>query len=78
MPIYSFENKETGAQWDETMSYDDKVAYLKENPHIQSIITKAPGIGDPMRLGRVKPDDGFRDRLKDIKSSHYGSTLNIL
>jgi hypothetical protein len=28
-------------------------------------------------MGMRKPDDGFRDRLKEIKSSHAGSTMNI-
>ena len=37
----------------------------------------APAFGDTIKMGMRKPDDGFRDRLKEIKSSHAGSTMNI-
>jgi hypothetical protein len=76
MPIYSFLNTETNEEFEEIMSYDDKLKFLEENPHIQSIITKALAIGDDYRLGRHKPDDAFRDHLKHIQSKHAGSTIN--
>ena len=27
---------------------------------------------------RKKPDQGFNDRLRDIKRSHHGSTINVI
>lgn len=77
MPIYSFVNTDTDEEFEDSMSYDEKVAFLANNPHILSIITKAPLIGDAVRLGRVKTDDAFKDRLKYIKSKHVGSTINV-
>jgi len=73
MPTYSFRDKETQETFDKLMSYSDKLVFLEENPHLEPIITSAPGIGDPVRLGLKKPSDSFRDVLKNIKSHHPGS-----
>lgn len=77
MPIYDFLDTKTGKVFEKTMSYDQKVEYLSQNPHIQPTFTKAPNIGDPYHLGRMKPDNEFKDRLKEIKKSHRGSTINV-
>ena len=77
MPTYSFRDKNTQETFDRIMSYSQKVEFLEENPHIESIITSAPGIGDPVRLGLKKPDQGFRDVLKNIKSNKAYSNNKI-
>jgi putative FmdB family regulatory protein len=35
-------------------------------------------IGDPIKLGIRKPDETFRDRLREIKKNHPGSKMNII
>lgn len=74
MPIYSFRNNETGEEYDKIMSWDDKVDYLKENPHLESIITGAPGLvagtGD-----RTKPPSGFKEVLSRIADANPNSKL---
>lgn len=70
MPTYSFRNTETDEIFDQHMSWNDKVKFLEENPHIQSYIGAAPSLGDPHRLGLKKPDDSFRDILRNVKSKY--------
>lgn len=41
------------------------------------VVTSGVGFADPFRLGRVKASDSFRDTLRDIKSEHPGSTINV-
>lgn len=77
MPTYSFRDKNTQETFDKRMSYADKVEFLEENPHLESIITSAPGLGDPVRLGLRKPDQGFRDVLKNMKSNKAYSNNKI-
>ena len=77
MPIYWFHDLDTGKEWSEEMT----IAEFEERrrtkpPNVQSVLRKATMIGDPHRLGLKKPDEGFRDRLKDIKKAHIGSTIN--
>jgi len=69
MPIYKFENTETGEIFDEMMSYDDSVKYLEENPHLKRIIG-APKIVSGVGSQGVKVDNGFREVMSKIKSSH--------
>lgn len=75
MPNYSFRNKETGEEFDLSLSMADRETYLAENPQIEQILTSI-NIADPSRLGLRKPDSGFRDVLKNIKKKHRGSKIN--
>lgn len=63
MPTYAFRNKETGEVLEQFMKMDAREQFLKDNPHLESTVTV------PLGLVRVtgKPDDGFRDILRNIK-----------
>jgi len=73
MPTYTFKNKDTEEVFDISMSISERDQYVQDNPHLQQLITGAPAIGDPVRLGLRKPDAGFRDVLKKAKEAHPGS-----
>lgn len=70
MPSYTFLNTETGETFTSIMSMSEREEYLAQNPHVQQQIVSAPALGDSIRLGLRKPDDAFRDRLKEIKKAH--------
>lgn len=74
MPIYSFRDKETGEIHDEIMSWDQRQEYLKDNEHLESVLTKAPGLvkgtGD-----RTKPPSGFKEVLSKISEANPTSAL---
>lgn len=80
MPIYSFRNKVTDEHYEKLMSWSAREQYLADNPDVEATITGAPGIGDPVRMGMKKPDDSFRDVLREIKGKHDAkltrSTIN--
>ncbi len=67
MPTYSFRNKDTGEVFDKFMSLSAREQYLTENPNLETVIG-APAIGD--LTNNKKPDNGFRDLLKDMKGKH--------
>jgi len=72
MPTYTFRNKTTGEINDTIMTIKERGEFLEANPDVEQLITKPngfiPGHG-------MKPDDGFRDILRNIKASHPGSTV---
>lgn len=72
MPSYTFKDKSLNT--DETfttiMSMNEREEFLKNNPNMQQVIHSAPALGDSIRLGLRKPDNAFRDRLKEIKKIH--------
>ena len=70
MPSYTFKDLNTGEVFTTIMSMNEREEYVKSNPHMQQVIHSAPALGDPIRLGLKKPDNGFRDRLKEIKKTH--------
>ncbi len=78
MPTYEFENIETGETFDKFMKIADREAYLKENPHLQQRISAPRPVIESARLGRMKPDQGFRDILSSMKSnkSYTGNKIN--
>lgn len=76
MALYEFRNKETGETFEERMSWDQKVEFLNANPHLESIITSAPPIGDSVRLGVTRTDQGFKEVLQRIHEKTPGSQLN--
>jgi len=75
MPLYTFKDKDTGEISSEIMSFLDREKYLEENKNLQLCLA-TPGFADPHTMGRIKPDDNFRDLLRETKKAHKGSTVN--
>ena len=77
MPTYRFVN-EKGEEFEEFMTISALDNYLKENPNLTQLVNGAPMISSGR--GGSKPDQGFRDLLKDMKKKHSGgftrSTIN--
>ena len=75
MPTYTFRNKKTDEVFDSIMSWNTREEFLKINPDLEPIIG-SPSIGDSVRLGIRKPDDGFREVMSKIHSANYKSNLS--
>jgi len=75
MPTYDFKDTNTDKEWTEFMSISEKESFLQANPHITQLPSSA-FLGDPVLQGRLKPEGGFRDLLKDIKRKHHRSNIN--
>jgi hypothetical protein len=76
MPTYKFLDTNTGKEFDVFMSISERDVYLKNNPNLQQLVNGFPSMADPTRVGLRKPDDGFKDVLKEIKGKHRKSTIN--
>ena len=57
MPIYSFEDKQSGEEYDVNMSSSELDQYLKDNPNVNQVFKM--NIGDPIRLGVTRPPSDF-------------------
>jgi hypothetical protein len=76
MPLYTIMNTQTDELFEVNMKYDDFQNHLSENSHLKQVFTKFPAIGDPIRLGKRRPDDGFRDVLKNVSNHHKKNVIN--
>ena len=63
MPTYTFIDTQTGEQFDKLMKIAEREQFLKENPHIQSVITAPAITGDHVT---IKKDTGFKEVLQKI------------
>ncbi len=75
MPTYDFINIETGEEETKFMSISAMEEYLKLNPNIRQKVG-APNIGDSVRLGIRKHDNGFKEVLQRVHEKSPGSDLN--
>lgn len=76
MPVYSIRNNQTQEEFEVTMKYSELTEYLVQNPNMQQIFTKFPGVVDSVRVGVRKTDNSFRDVLSKAKSAHIHSTID--
>lgn len=76
MPTYDFRHRETGEIIEKVMKISERDDFLRDNPDYESVILGAPSIGDPIRLGVRKPDQGFREVLQKAKAAHPKGNIN--
>ena len=72
MPTYTFYNTETDEQFDDFMSWSERENYLKDNPHIEPMLTTAALVGDHIIM---KTDGGMKDTFSRIAEAHPNSPL---
>lgn len=67
--IYSFEDTETGDEFEVEMTYDELKEFLVNNPKVNQ--TFRMNLADPVRLGVTKPPSDFSKYvLGRIKEAH--------
>lgn len=75
MPLYHVVDTETDEEETCLMKWVELQAYLAENPTKQ-LLPAAPNIVSGI-AGRHKTSEGFKDVLRNIKSHHRGSTIDV-
>lgn len=73
MPTYNFVDTETGEEFEALMKISEREVFLKENPHIQTVIM-APAIVGGVSI-KDKVPDGFKEVLSKVAESHKGSSV---
>ena len=68
MPTYKFLNTLTKEEFTDFMSISALEGFLKENPHFTQLVHGYPAIVSGRGMG--KPDNSFRDVLKEIKKKN--------
>ena len=76
MPTYIFYDNKSEETFETFFSsYSKKDEFLEQNPQLRQVLHPV-AFGDAIKMGLRKPDDAFRDKLKDIKRAHRRSTIN--
>jgi len=75
MPTYRFKNKISGKEWEEFLTISEMEELLEKNTSIEQMLS-APAIVSGRGMGKMsKPDNSFRDVLKQIKKNNIGSNI---
>jgi predicted nucleic acid-binding Zn ribbon protein len=77
MPTYQFLNTQTGEEFEVLMKISEREEYLKNNPHIQTVLS-APALVSGVstsnsRTGRVP--SGFNEVLSKVAEAHPTSKV---
>jgi len=73
MPIYTFESKETGEQYDMTLTYDEMIKYLEDHPDVNQVFKM--NVVDPVGIGISKPPSDFQKYvLGKVKEAAPGAS----
>lgn len=81
MPMYEYQCQSCGFEFEERhmmkdMLQPEGVACPDcEQVAVKKVILTAPGLGDPVRLGRIKPPGDFKEVLHKIHENTPGSRL---
>lgn len=73
MPTYQFLNTQTGEEFEVLMKISEREEYLKNNPHIQSVLT-APALVSGVFTSNKVPD-GFKEVLSKVAEKHPTSKV---
>jgi len=73
MPTYTWVNNKTGKRTTMLQTIAEMEQWETDHPN-QTLAPAAPLIHSGR--GLRKPEDGFRDHLREIKKKHVGSTIN--
>ena len=72
MPVYSFAIKETGEEYEMTLTYDEMVKYLEDHPEVYQ--TFRMNLVDPVGIGVSKPPADFMKhvigKVKYVSGAH--------
>ncbi len=69
MPLYDFVDTETGEQFEHQLKMAEKEEFLAAHPNLRQIHIGAPSVGDPHRMGRIGPSEGFKEVLRKVDTT---------
>ena len=75
MPNYTFEDTNTGEVYEMTMRISERDEFVKDNPHMNQLITGAPMIISGVGSGGVKPGGGLDEVFAKASEAHPDSPL---
>ncbi len=83
MPYYDYICKKCGEDFEESLPISRRKEPTKKSCPISDcdgevkMMYAKLFIGDPWHFARKKPDEAFKDRLREIKKHHLHSTIDV-
>lgn len=75
MPTYNFIDTVTGEEFESFMKIAEREEYLKENPHIQPVLTAPHIVSGVVGIGSNRVPNGFKEVLSKVAEAHPTSRV---
>jgi hypothetical protein len=75
MPTYQFHDTKTGESFETVMKISERELYLKDNPHIQPIISAPALVSGVSTSTQYKVPTGFKEVLSKVAEAHPTSVV---
>lgn len=75
MPTYNFIDTETGEEFESFMKISEREEFLKENPHIQPVLTAPHIVSGVVGIGSNRVPNGFKEVLSKVAEAHPSSKV---
>lgn len=75
MPTYNFIDTVTNEEFELFMKWSERETFLKENPHVQSVLTAPAIVTSVAGMGSHRVPDGFKEVLSKVAEKHPTSTV---
>lgn len=75
MPTYSFVNKETGEEFELLLKMSERDQFLRDHPHVQSIITAPAIVSGVSTSSQNRVPNGFKEVLSKVAEAHPNSSV---
>ena len=75
MPTYSFIDTISGEEFDSFMKISEREEFLKENPHIQTVLTTPAIVSGVVGIGSNRVPNGFKEVLSKVAEAHPTSRV---
>ncbi len=76
MPFYNVLNKKTKKTVVQEMTISEMVAMLKADDNLDVVPSATPAMEARLGASMMKPSEGFKDVLRDIKRRNPGTTID--
>jgi len=75
MPTYRFIDTKTSEVFESFMKISERDAYLKDNPHIETVMTAPAIVSSSGGSPDQKAGDGWKEVLSKVAEAHPGSPV---
>lgn len=75
MPTYSFIDTDTGEEFESFMKISEREQFLKENPHIQPLVTAPALVSGVSTSSTNRVPEGFKEVLSKVAEAHPTSEV---
>lgn len=75
MPTYSFKDTNTGEEFDKFMKMSERDDFLKDNPHVQPMLSAPSIVSGVSTSTQHRVPDGFKEVLSKVAEAHPASVV---